>query len=117
MIFDSSDMLRVPWEIVVKAFRSDLAKKSFNSLPEYAAEFFSFLEKSPRLFPPEIQKTAFLEGARLAAIGVTIRADVTGESAEARLTARSTHFARDLLEVFGGGISQALRLMLVANLL
>ena len=59
MIFNSSDILRVPWEIVVKAFRSDLAKKSFNSLPEYAAEFFSFLEKSPRLFPREIKKNGF----------------------------------------------------------
>jgi hypothetical protein len=63
MIFDSADILRVPWEIVVKAFRHELAKKSFNSLAEYAVEFFSFLEKSPRLFPPEIQKAVFLDNA------------------------------------------------------
>jgi len=68
MIFDSSDIFRVPWEIVAKAFRNELAKKSFNSLAEYAAEFFSFLEKSPRLFPSEIQKSVFLEGARSAAL-------------------------------------------------
>ena len=30
---------------------------------------------------------------------------------------RSTHFARDLLKVFGGGIAQALRLILVTDLL
>ena len=53
MIFDSADILRVPWEIVVKAFRQDLGKKSFNTLAEYAGEFFSFLERSPRLFPIE----------------------------------------------------------------
>jgi hypothetical protein len=51
MIFDSADILRVPWEIVVKAFRHELGKKSFNKLSEYAAEFFSFLEKSPHLSP------------------------------------------------------------------
>jgi hypothetical protein len=87
MIFDSSDIFRVPWEIVVKAFRDELARKSFNSLPEYAAEFFSFLEKSPRLFPPEIQKAVFLDGARNAAFRVTIRADIPGEQPEARLAA------------------------------
>jgi hypothetical protein len=87
MIFDSSEILRVPWEIAVKAFRNELAKKSFNSLPEYAAEFFSFLEKSPRLFPPEIQKTVFLDGARNAAFRVTIRPEVPGELPEARLAA------------------------------
>jgi hypothetical protein len=39
MIFDSSDILRVPWEIVVKAFRHELAKKSFRvqtQLSQYA---------------------------------------------------------------------------------
>ena len=80
MIFDSSDILRVPWEIVVKAFRHELAKKSFNSLAEYAAEFFSFLEKSPRLFPQEIQKSVFLDSARSAALRLTIRPDVEGQS-------------------------------------
>ena len=73
MIFDSADIMRVPWEIVVKAFRHELAKKSFNSLGEYAAEFFSFLEQSPRLFPPEIQKAVFLDNARSAAIRMTLR--------------------------------------------
>src|ERR1700722_14284280 len=73
MIFDSADILRVPWEIVVKSFRHELAQKSVNSLGEYAAEFCSFLEKSPRLFPPEIQKAVFLDNARSAAIRVTLR--------------------------------------------
>jgi hypothetical protein len=80
MIFDSADILRVPWEIVVKAFRHELAKKSFNSLAEYAVEFFSFLEKSPRLFPPEIQKAVFLDNARSAAMRLTIRPIIADES-------------------------------------
>jgi hypothetical protein len=85
MIFDSAEILRVPWEIVVKAFRHELGKKSFNSLAEYAAEFFSFLEKSPRLFPIEIQKSVFLDTARSAAMRVTIRPDVSGQSPDDRL--------------------------------
>jgi hypothetical protein len=85
MIFDSADILRVPWEIVVKAFRHELGKKSFNKLSEYASEFFSFLEKSPHLFPLEIQKSVFLDAARSAALRLTIRAVTAGQSPDDRL--------------------------------
>jgi len=84
MIFDSADILRVPWEIVVKAFRHELGKKSFNTLAEYATEFFSFLEKSPRLFPVDMQKSVFLDAARSAAMRVTNRAE-TAQSPNDRL--------------------------------
>ena len=43
MIFDSADLLKVPWEVIVKEFRSVLGTKIFNSLDGYASEFFSFL--------------------------------------------------------------------------
>jgi hypothetical protein len=79
MIFDSADILRVPWEIVVKAFRANLSKKSFNTLQEYAAEFFSFLEQSPKLFPSDVQKIVFLENARSAAIRSTMRDNIASE--------------------------------------
>jgi hypothetical protein len=85
MIFDSADILRVPWEIVVKAFRLELGRKSFNKLAEYASEFFSFLEKSPHLFPVEIQKSVFLDAARSAALRVTIRAETVGQLPADRL--------------------------------
>lgn len=46
MVFDSADILRVPWEIVVKEFRKSLSDKSFNHLEGYAEEFFLFLEEN-----------------------------------------------------------------------
>ena len=58
MIFDSADILRVPWETVVKSFRVHLKNKSFNNLAGYAEEFFSFLESDARLFPHDIQRLA-----------------------------------------------------------
>lgn len=73
MIFDSADILRVPWEIVVKTFRADLGKKSFNTVKEYAAEFFAFLEKSSLLFPVAIQDEVFLDVARSATLPHVIR--------------------------------------------
>jgi hypothetical protein len=64
MIFDSADILKVPWEIVVKEFRAGLGSKAFNSLDDYANEFFSFLNSNVRLFPASVQKDIFLQAAR-----------------------------------------------------
>lgn len=68
MIFDSAEIMRVPWEIVVKTFRSQLGSKSFNTVKEYAAEFFDFLEHATLMFPASIQVEVFLDAARLAAV-------------------------------------------------
>ena len=59
MIYNSADIMKVPWELVAKAFRNKLQKKSFNTLPEYAGEFFDFLEGDTQLFPSTMQKRAF----------------------------------------------------------
>jgi hypothetical protein len=55
MVFDVADIMRVPWEIVVKTFRGTLGTKSFNTLKAYASEFFAFLEQSTLLFPPQFR--------------------------------------------------------------
>src|SRR5262245_1518083 len=69
MTFDAAEILKVPWEIVAKEFRTTIGKKAFNSLDEYATEFFSFLSDSARLFPASVQKDVFLQAARSAAMG------------------------------------------------
>jgi hypothetical protein len=51
MIYDSADLQRVPWEIIVKTFRKSLGARSFKTLAEYANEFFSFIELHRGLFP------------------------------------------------------------------
>jgi hypothetical protein len=42
MIFDSADIHRVPWEIVVKDFRRHLDAKSFNTVDGYAKSSLIF---------------------------------------------------------------------------
>jgi hypothetical protein len=81
MIFDAADILRVPWELVVKSFRATLGRKSFNGLSEYASEFFSFMETNARLFPPEIQKEILVDAARSAALRVTWRNSLENDDA------------------------------------
>jgi hypothetical protein len=75
MVFDSAEILKVPWEVVIKQFRSHLGNKSFNDLRGYAEEFFSFLNGSARLFPPAVQKEAFLSAARTAALRILFRTE------------------------------------------
>jgi hypothetical protein len=68
MIFDAAEIMRVPWEIVVKTFRSNLGKKSFNTVREYATEFFAFLDQASLLFPTSVQDDIFLDTARTTAV-------------------------------------------------
>jgi hypothetical protein len=90
MIYDAADVLRVPWEVVVKEFRGFLKKKSFNTLEEYANEFFSFLDGGARLFPDAVQKEVFLEAARSAAHGILFSADKADQPEDVRRQAVDT---------------------------
>lgn len=70
MVFDSADMLKVPWELILKAFRRDLSDKAFNTLEEYAREFFDFLRNNNQLFPREVRLNALASAAREVAISI-----------------------------------------------
>jgi hypothetical protein len=60
MIFDSADLLKVPWEVVIKDFRKTLGTKSFNTVAEYAEEFFSYIDGNKNMFPLGVQEEVFL---------------------------------------------------------
>ena len=51
MVYDSADLMEVPWEIIVKEFRSKLGDQSYDTLQEYADHFWDFLANSQELFP------------------------------------------------------------------
>src|SRR5271167_3538088 len=69
MIFNAADLLNVPWEILLKTFRDELADKSFNNLEGYAEEFFTFLDVNARFFPDDVQKQTSGEPAETIAKG------------------------------------------------
>jgi hypothetical protein len=120
MIFDSADILRVPWEIVVKDFRSYLGNKRYNSLEEYATEFFTFLAGTARFFPDAIQKEVFLEAAKSAALTLLYsnRGDASAPEDERRAAIEAAIEQRDgkLNELeFAGGIDADLLSSLTVN--
>ena len=51
MIYDSADLMDIPWEIIVKEFRSELKDTNYETLKEYADKFWSFLSENTRLIP------------------------------------------------------------------
>jgi len=70
MIFDTADLHRVPWEVVVKDFRSHLGRRKCGSVADYAAEFFDFIKNHtsytewlasrpilPPVAPPPVSRT------------------------------------------------------------
>lgn len=70
MIFDSADVLNVPWEVIIKSFRAYLEKKSFNTVEEYAKELLSYLNENQRFFPEEIQNDQFIGSVQGLACGM-----------------------------------------------
>ncbi|GLZ01620.1 hypothetical protein [Actinoplanes sp. NBRC 103695] len=58
MIYNSADFVQVPWETLVKVYRSRRVGASFNTVPEYVADFCAFLrENVEQLIPADAQKT------------------------------------------------------------
>ena len=53
-IYNNSQLDLVPWELLIKIFRSHLGDTSFNKLEEYGPAFFDFLKNNNALFPTEI---------------------------------------------------------------
>jgi hypothetical protein len=70
MIFNSADLLSVPWEILLKTFRDHLSDKTFNNLEGYAEEFFAFLDGNTRFFPEDVQRQNLVDAAVRAAYGL-----------------------------------------------
>jgi hypothetical protein len=56
MLYGSAELMRVPWEIIIKRYRKELGTQSFKSLQEYGADFIRFLNGNTYLFPHSAQE-------------------------------------------------------------
>jgi hypothetical protein len=75
MIFNSAELLQVPWELLIKGFRDHLQEKAFNELEGYAQEFFTWLDGNARYFPEPVQQEAFNSAAQSAVLGLALDID------------------------------------------
>lgn len=56
MVYGSAIFMGVPWETIVKIYRSKLGKQKFKTLKEYANDFIGFLDNGNPLFPDSEQR-------------------------------------------------------------
>jgi hypothetical protein len=56
MVYGSGEFMRIPWETIIKTYRSGLHDRSYSSLQEYASSFLEFFQREASLFPPELQR-------------------------------------------------------------
>lgn len=62
MIYSGADFCGIPWETIIKDYRSRLGKKRFSTLAEYKRDFFKDIEKNNRFFKND-QKEGYLAAA------------------------------------------------------
>jgi hypothetical protein len=55
MVYGSADFMGLPWETIIKNYRSRLASVCFPHLDDYGPHFLSYLENNSDLFSPELQ--------------------------------------------------------------
>ena len=59
MIFGNADLMRVPWEALIKLYRTKLGPQKFQTVRDYATNFLRFLERNRLTFTAPEQKKHF----------------------------------------------------------
>jgi hypothetical protein len=54
-----TSVMDVPWEVVIENYTHELGERTFATLDEYSNDFFSYMETSSVLFPPQKQAECF----------------------------------------------------------
>lgn len=67
MIYSSASLHDVPWELLVKDFRTHLGTDSCDRLAGYSRRFFEFVKAHGTLFPDDVRAQLFADQARTAA--------------------------------------------------
>lgn len=60
MVYNNASILGVPWETIIKMYRSNLAANAFGTLEEYGRDFLAYLTGNNTLFPADSQRRYFL---------------------------------------------------------
>ena len=59
MIFGSAEIMRVPWEALIKLYRAKLSTREFPTVKAYASDFMKYLEKNQAAFTLPEQRRYF----------------------------------------------------------
>ncbi len=112
MVYDSADLMHVPWEIIVKEFRAELGEKSYETLNEYAEKFWEFLAKNESLIP-ESNKENYIADQIYACLNIFFT-EVKSE-AENEISENGETTFESSLVIFRGVISKNKEIILNAG--
>jgi len=56
MVFGDANLMGVPWETIIKMYRSELGASHFDYLEDYAKNFLNFFHRENLLFPAGLQE-------------------------------------------------------------
>ena len=62
MVYGNASIMGVPWETVIKAYRSQIKQKAFPSINDYAADFISYLTEGT-LFVSELEEEEYVRNS------------------------------------------------------
>jgi len=63
MVYDSADLIGIPWEIIIKEFRAELGSEEYDTLQEYADHFWEFVSQNNQVIPKENKDNYILHQA------------------------------------------------------
>lgn len=61
MLFGNATFMGIPWETIIKVYRSNLKAKRFKTLKEYVDDFISFMTNSGSKFIPPAQQDSYVK--------------------------------------------------------
>ncbi|RCS51922.1 hypothetical protein DTL42_10215 [Bremerella cremea] len=59
MTYGNASFMGIPWETIIKTYRTQLHDKSFQTLSEYTEDFLEFVRSNDDLFPDQYQRRIF----------------------------------------------------------
>lgn len=82
MIYGGASLISIPWEPLIKRYRSQLGSKFFQTLEEYANDFFEYFDNNVGILPADAQDQFAAD--RIAGVWLKIRQNID-RSVEAKL--------------------------------
>jgi len=64
MIYGEASFMEVPWDIIIKMYRTRLVDKGFDSLRDYTDDFIRFISEDKIIFPEEQRKRFYIDFIR-----------------------------------------------------
>lgn len=104
MIYNSSQLMYTPWEIIIKVYRKQLKDNSFPKLSDYQEDFITFL-KSKNYFTDESEQKIMLNNYMLEVIGscvssININHNLSIESLDpTQLSIFMSHLEKEIEEI------------------